>query len=145
MRTNGGSLPGNTLYRRNVTLPWKENQDLPIILSLQANWKDFVNSIEELLAFVNEKDHDVTSEKCVRLGAGHSTADVPAGKMIKSALDFIRSVEKGDVPVIARLPGDEVAPGGDLGEAVFFYWQSPGNPEFSLLAPGSFRKDFGTT
>jgi len=128
-----------------VTLPWKENQDLPIILSLQANWKDFVNSIEELLAFVNEKDHDVTSEKCVRLGAGHSTADVPAGKMIKSALDFIRSVEKGDVPVIARLPGDEVAPGGDLGEAVFFYWQSPGNPEFSLLAPGSFRKDFGTT
>ncbi|KAK5169373.1 uncharacterized protein LTR77_005348 [Saxophila tyrrhenica] len=132
---------GDTLYKRVVKLPW-DTQDVPIILPLQGNWTEFVASIEELYAFVKEKDRGFSKDKRVKIGAGHTTAGVEAADTIKNALKFIQNVEKGKVPVIAKVPGDEVAPGGTLGDAEFWYWQADGNPEFSLLAPESFRSEF---
>jgi hypothetical protein len=133
---------GDTLYNRLVRMPWGDIWDVPIILPLQGNWKDWINSIEELLKFVNKKDTGATPESRVRLSAGHSTSGVVAGEIIQSALDFAHRVERGEVPVIAKLAGDEVAPGGTLGDASFWYWQDKGSPQFSLLAPAKFRKDF---
>jgi glyoxylase-like metal-dependent hydrolase (beta-lactamase superfamily II) len=107
---------GDTLYKRLVRMPWGDIWDVPIILPLQGDWKDYVTSIKELLAFVNKKDQGATPEKRVRLSAGHSTSGVLAGETIQSGLDFITRVERGEVPVIAKLAGDEVAPGGTLGK-----------------------------
>ena len=107
---------GDTLYKRLVRLPWGDIQDVPIVLPLQGNWKDFVASVTELLAFVNKNDQGATLGKRIRLSAGHTTSGDLAGPTIRGALDLIRRVQRDEVPVIAKVPGDEVTPGGTLGK-----------------------------
>lgn len=133
---------GDTAYRRVKHEPWGEKQDVPIILVLQSDWKDWLGSLKKLVKFV-EKHNNPTSR--IIAACGHTTAGIPAGKLLHNALHFANRVADGDVPIIARLPGDEVAPGGTLGDAMFVFWQDDGNPEFSLIAPEDFIDDFAKT
>ena len=135
---------GDTLYKRVATMPWGEQQDVPIILPLQGNWREFVASLEMLLAFVKSRESQLSSEQRIRLAAGHTTSDGIAADLLQSCLNFVRRVEEGGVPVVAKIPGDQIAPGGSLGDAEFWFWQDDGDPEYSLVAPEKFRKDFNT-
>ncbi len=107
---------GDTLYKRLVRLPWGDIQDVPIVLPLQGNWKDFVASVTELLDFVNKHDQGAAPEKRIRLSAGHTTSGELAGQTIQGALDLIQRVQRDEVPIIAKVSGDEVTPGGTLGK-----------------------------
>jgi len=53
-----------------------------------------------------------------------------------------REVADGSVTVIMEIPGNEVAPGGSLGDEVFLLWQDSGKPPFSMVAPKRFSDDF---
>ena len=132
---------GDTLYERVKEMPWVELLDVPIILVAQSHWGNYVASSEKLREFVDGKQKR-GEEKAVRLSAGHSTSGVKAKRFIAEAITFIARVAQGDVPVIAELPADEVAPGGSLGDETFLYFQQDGDPLFSLLAPERFRQDF---
>lgn len=133
---------GDTIYKRVATMPWGERQAVPIILPLQGDWKAFVASIKKLLGFVNHEDQQSASGHRIRLAAGHTTSDAVAGEALQSALRFVRRIEKDEVPVMAKVPGNQVAPGGSLGDVAFWLWQDEGEPEYSLMAPETFRKDF---
>lgn len=139
-------MTGDTVYRRIAHLPWGETQDVPIILVLQSNWKDWVGSLQTLADFIKTNEYDYfqqTGGKTpIQIAAGHTTDSIPAGPLVQRCLDFTDRVVAGNVPIIARLPGDEVAPGGTLGDAIFVFWQEDGDPEFSLIAPEDFIDDF---
>ena len=138
---------GDTCYKRVATMPWDEQQDVPIILPLQGNWKDFVSSLQKLKRFVEAEEHEAESnppDQHVRLAAGHTTADAPAAVTLDNVLKFVARIAAGEVRVVVELPGDQVAPGGSLGDETFVFWQDEGDPEFSFMAPKSFEKDFGS-
>ena len=131
---------GDTLYQRVVEMPWGEVQELPIILVAQSHWGDFVASLHKLRDFVASTQKK--TGKVLRLSSGHSTSGRKAKKFISDAIAYIDRIVERDVPVIAELPGDEVAPGGSLGNETWVFWQDDGDPEFSLLAPARFMKEF---
>jgi glyoxylase-like metal-dependent hydrolase (beta-lactamase superfamily II) len=133
---------GDSVYKRVATMPWGEEQDVPIILPLQGNWKNFKASLRKLLAFVEYEDRGYDWSERIRLAAGHTTSDAVASEALTSVLDFVQRIERDEVPVVAKMAGDQVAPGGSLGDAEFWFWQDPGEPEFSLIAPEKFRRDF---
>lgn len=140
---------GDTCYYRVADMPWGERQDVPIILPLQGNWKHFVSTLDTLISFTRGKEsklgsQDGPSAKRVRLAAGHTTSNAPAIDMLQNVQTFVERVAKGEVPIKAEVPGDGVAPGGSLGDGTFVFWQDEGEPMFSLIAPKSFQKDFGS-
>lgn len=132
---------GDTCYKRVATMPWGERQDVPIVFPLQGSWDDFVETLEKLAEFVKAEDESA-QERPIKMACGHTTSDVPAAGLLAAVTEFSRSVAMGKVPVMARLRGDEVAPGGSLGEGMFVFWQDDGEPEFSLCAPESFERQF---
>lgn len=132
---------GDTLYARVHAMPWGETQDVPIILVAQSHWGDYVASLRKLRDFVGgqEKGH---AGKAVTLSSGHTTSGVNAKSFVAECIAFIGRIVAGDVPVIAELAGDEVAPGGTLGDEIFVFWQEDGDPLFSFLAPKRFTQEF---
>ena len=78
----------------------------------------------------------------LHLSSGHTTSGEDAASFVQEAITFVGRVVKGEVPVIAELADDEVAPGGTLGSETFVYWQDEGDTLFSLLAPKRFEQEF---
>ena len=131
---------GDTLYQRVKEQPWGETQDVPIILVAQSHWGDYVASLNKLHDFVDRTQ--AHSSAPIRLSSGHTTSGKNAVSFVQDAITFVGRVVAGEVPVIAELAGDEVAPGGTLGDETFIFWQDDGEPLFSLLAPERFKQDF---
>lgn len=136
---------GDTCYQRVANMPWGEEQDVPIILPLQGNWKDFVASLHKLLTLAQDED-DKTSGKAtgreMKLAAGHTTSQTPAVDFLRKAVSFCEDVVAGKIPILVKLPGDAVAPGGSLGDETFVWWQAEGRTDFGLMMPESFQKEF---
>ncbi|KAL1583072.1 hypothetical protein WHR41_08291 [Cladosporium halotolerans] len=135
---------GDTCYRRRATMPWGEEQDVPVILPLQGNWRDFMDSLEKLENVVAEAEQQ-HGEREVQLAAGHTTSQGSARDILREVIGVCKRIEAGSVPVIARMRGDAVAPGGTLGDEMFVLWQDGGEAEFSLMAPESFQDDLRET
>ena len=136
---------GDTCYQRFATMPWHEEQAVPIILPLQGNWRDFVASLHTLHEFVLQTEgsrNDASKEMRIRLAAGHTTSRSFAEGFLSRAIAFCEGIVSGAVPEFVRLPGDVVAPGGSLGDEMFVLWQDEGETEFSLMAPARFIDDF---
>lgn len=136
----GWIFVGDTLYKHREKMPWGETQDVPIILVAQTHWFDYLASLKKLHDFVDDKQK--AGGKTIRLSSGHTTSGEKAKTFIADARTFISRIVAGDVPVLATLPGDEVAPGGTLGDERFIYWQDDEDAMFSLLAPERFTKLF---
>ena len=136
---------GDTCSQRVQEMPWGENQNVPIIVPLQGNWKDFLTSVQKLPGFVGS-DEEATEAKscnqCIRIASGHTTSCAAAAEMLRNVLKFSNRIANGSVPVVAKLPGDQIAPGGSLGDEMFVFWQDDKDPEFSLIAPEKFERDF---
>ena len=136
---------GDTCYQRSATMPWGEEQNVPIILPLQGNWKEFIASLHVLHEFVLQTEpllSDVRVDTQICLAAGHTTSQGSAESFLRRFIAFCEGVVSGAVPEFVRLPGDVVAPGGSLGDEMFVMWQGEGNTEFSLMAPERFINDF---
>lgn len=136
---------GDTCYQRFATMPWGEEQAVPIILPLQGNWRDFIASIHTLHEFVLQKEASLdngSTDRRIRLAAGHTTSQSYAEGFLRRVVAFCEGIVSGAVPEFLRLPGDVVAPGGSLGDEIFILWQHEGRTEFSLMAPESFTDDF---
>lgn len=135
---------GDTCYQRFATMPWGEEQCVPIILPLQGNWKDFISTLHTLHEFVmqTEASFDACSTgRLIQLAAGHTVSRSPASDFLHRTIAFCTEVVAGTVPEF-DIPGDAVAPGGTLGNEMFVLWQHEGRTEFSLMAPKKFKKDF---
>ncbi|GAB7326943.1 hypothetical protein MBLNU13_g10902t1 [Cladosporium sp. NU13] len=136
---------GDTCYQRFATMPWGEEQAVPIILPLQGNWRDFIASIYTLYEFVQQTEASLgngSADRRMRLAAGHTTSQSYAEDFLRRAVAFCEGIVSGAVPELLRLPGDVVAPGGSLGNEMFILWQDEGRTDFSLMAPESFKDDF---
>jgi glyoxylase-like metal-dependent hydrolase (beta-lactamase superfamily II) len=136
---------GDTCYQRFATMPWGEEQNVPIILPLQGHWKDFIVSLYTLHEFVKQTEESVEERgmgKRIQLAAGHTTSQSPAADFLHRVIGFCEGIVTGTVPEFVRIPGDVVAPGGSLGDEMFILWQDKGRTEFSLMAPESFKNDF---
>lgn len=136
---------GDMCYQRFATMPWGEEQNVPIILPLQGNWTDFMSSLYTLQEFVRQTGESFTEDpvgRHVQLAAGHTTSESPAEEFLSGVITFCEGIVSGTVPEFLRIPGDVVAPGGSLGDEIFVLWQDEGRTEFSLMAPESFKGDF---
>jgi glyoxylase-like metal-dependent hydrolase (beta-lactamase superfamily II) len=139
---------GDTCYQRFATMPWGKEQNVPIVLPLQGNWKDFIISLYTLQEFVKQTEEsfeDRTPDRRIQLAAGHTTSQSPAADFLHRVIDFCEGIVAGTVPEFVRIPGDVVAPGGSLGDEMFILWQDESRTEFSLMAPESFTNDFQST
>jgi glyoxylase-like metal-dependent hydrolase (beta-lactamase superfamily II) len=136
---------GDTCYQRFATMPWGEEQAVPIILPRQGNWRDFIASMYTLHEFVLQTEAPLDSasfDTRIRLAAGHTTSRSFAEDFLHRAVTFCEGIVSGAVPEFLRLPGDVVAPGGSLGDEMFVLWQGEGRTDFSLMAPERFKDDF---
>ena len=83
---------GDTCYQRFATMPWGEEQAVPIILPLQGNWRDFIASIHTLHEFVLQTeaslDNDSTDRR-IRLAAGHTTSQSYAERLSPQSRCFL--------------------------------------------------------
>jgi glyoxylase-like metal-dependent hydrolase (beta-lactamase superfamily II) len=134
---------GDTCYQRVAEMPWGEQHDVPIVFPLQGNWKHFMSSLTKLKEFAVEQDQSATgnAEK-VRMACGHTTSAALAVDFLERVHQYASNVAAGNVRVAAEIPGDQVAPGGSLGNDIFVLWQDEGNPEFSLIAPQRIKDEF---
>ncbi|TKA78125.1 hypothetical protein B0A55_02728 [Friedmanniomyces simplex] len=132
---------GDTCYRRVADLTWGERQDAPIVIPLQGNWADFKASLAKLLSFVEAEEAGPSSQR-IQIACGHTTANAPAAEVLHAVDQFANRFEAGGVPVATPLPGHQVAPGGSSSEGGFLLWQDPGEPEFSIIAPKRFEREF---
>ena len=133
---------GDTFYQCVGQMPWEEEQAVPIVFPLQGDWNAWCASMQKLLTFV--KAEDAERKDGIRVACGHTTSNVPAAELLKKVIAFGQRVADGSVPVIARMPGDDVAPGGSLGDETFVLWQDSGSPPFSMIAPERFEDGFKT-
>ncbi len=131
---------GDTLYQRSKEQPWRETQVVPIVLVVQSDWADYVASLKKLHDFIDSTQTHSSTQ--IYLSSGHTTSGEDALSFVQDAITLVGRVVAGEVPVIAELAGDEVAPGGILGNETFILWQDDGEPLFSLLAPERFKQDF---
>lgn len=135
---------GDTCYQRFATMPWGEEQCVPIILPLQGNWKDFIGTLHTLQEFITQTEASFdgcSAGRRIQLAAGHTVSKSPASGFLHRTITFCKEVIAGRVPEI-EIPGDAIAPGGTLGNEMFVLWQHEGRTEFSLMAPKKFKKDF---
>ncbi|KAK4552530.1 hypothetical protein LTR86_010374 [Recurvomyces mirabilis] len=110
---------GNTYYRRLARLPWGEEQDVPIVFPSQGELEHWKSSIDRLRSFVSGTE--VNDEGSLRVGCGHTTPGAPATEILDSVKAFSSRVEAGEVSVVARLRGDQMAPVGSLADEIFVF------------------------
>lgn len=132
---------GDTFYRCVAEMPWGEEQGVPIVFPLQGDWKAWCASMQKLSDFVEEKNAEHDSP--VRIACGHTTSNALATELLRKVIDFGKGVADGSVPLVMEVPGNEVAPGGSLGDEIFFLWkQAFEQPPLSMIAPQRFKRDF---
>ena len=135
---------GDTCYQRAATMPWGQEQVVPIILPLQGNWRDFVASLHTLHEFVLQTEDslsDATVDVRIQLAAGHTTSARPAADFLQTVIKFCQRVVAGTVDEVL-IPGNVVAPGGSLGNVMFAQWTGEEGEDLALLAPARFKNDF---
>jgi len=130
---------GDAFYQRVALMPWGEEQDEPILFPSHGNWHDWICSVRRLLTIAEQED---AKGEPLRIACGHTTAGVLAADFLRRVKTYGGRIMRGEVPVVSRLPGDKVAPGGSLGEGMFVMWRDEGEPEFSLCAPERFEDEF---
>lgn len=127
-------------------MPWGVEQNVPIILPLQGNPKDFVASLRKLQKFVVDAEKPSTQgspERPIQLAAGHTTSQRPAADFLLMLVTFCDDIACGKLEAIP-IPGDHVGAGGSLGDEIFVLWIGEGDTDVSLVVPERFRDGFGT-
>jgi hypothetical protein len=160
---------GDTCYARfpiadgdNGT-PSPEHQEpdcagVPVLLPQQGNWVDFNASLHKLLDFVVQIEREQAkqtgcetasfsaqssgSRNYIRLAAGHTTSHGCAALLLRDLIAFCEQVKEGNVPVYARMRGDEIAPMGSFGHEMFCFWLGGEGHSFNLLMPERIMEEF---
>ena len=114
---------GDTFY-------YQKSQDEPfaqpiIFPPVGANLTEYMASLEKMQRFVS-KENEVAGAPRVKVGCGHTTWSCDAATAIAKVQDFFSAVLKGQIPVQET---------SEKWATTYGYWESRGDPKFSLSAP----------
>ncbi|KAL9075514.1 MAG: hypothetical protein Q9161_001586 [Pseudevernia consocians] len=113
---------GDSFYERVA----KDNSyEQPILFSKEGNWVHYMQSLEKLLQFVEEKNEE--SDKApVRIGSGHVTSSVDGVEILLVVRQLFWDIIARKVPIVhsKEQRGEE-----------FVLWKAAGEPRFSVAAP----------
>lgn len=119
---------GDTFYERVAR---DKSYEQAIIHPGDGNLIDYMQTMEKLMSFVDEKNSDGGGGK-VKVSCGHITTSVDGHEIIRSVKQYFLDILEGKIPVKET---EEVR-----GEP-FCYWREEGDPRFSLRAPRRLVED----
>ena len=96
-----------------------------IIFPKEGNFIDYMQSLEKLLAFVDEKNAHADKSR-VKVGCGHITSSVDGSEILLAVKQLFLNIIAGKVPIVKseEKRGEE-----------FVLWREDGEPRFSVAAP----------
>ena len=113
---------GDSFYERVA----KDNSyEQAIIFPKEGNWIHYMQSLEKLLRFVEEKNED-PDKAPVRIGCGHVTSSVDGVEILLKVRQLFQDIIAGKVPIVheEEKRGEE-----------FVLWKAAAESRFSVAAP----------
>lgn len=113
---------GDSFYERVA----KDNSyEQPILFSKEGNWVHYMQSLEKLLRFVEEKNEE-PGKTPIRIGCGHVTSSVDGVEILLLVRQLFQDIIAGKVPIVysSEKRGEE-----------FVLWKATGESRFSVAAP----------
>lgn len=113
---------GDSFYERVAKY---NSYEQAIIFPKEGNWIHYMQSLEKLLRFVEEKNKELNKAP-VRIGCGHITSSVDGVEILVIVRQLFRDIINGEVPIVhsEEKRGEEVV-----------LWKAAGEPRFSVAAP----------
>lgn len=113
---------GDSFYERVAN---HNAYEQPIIFSKEGNWVSYMQSLEKLLRFVEERNEE-PDKAPVRIGCGHITSSVDGMEILIPVRQLFQDIIAGEVPIVhsEEKRGEE-----------FVLWKAAGEPRFSVAAP----------
>ncbi|KAH9866327.1 hypothetical protein J1614_008894 [Plenodomus biglobosus] len=119
---------GDSFYQQQSpdsrNAPWGPEGSAPILFTKESNLRDWWQSLNRQMKFVEQRDQDLTQS--VKLAAGHVTAEVNALEFLLDVKDFMTKVLRGELTFTRQQD--------KRGEA-FGHWSDHQDDTFSLGAP----------
>lgn len=119
---------GDSFYERVA----KDNSyEQAIIFPKEGNWVHYMQSLEKLVRFVEEKNEE-PGKAPVRIGCGHITSSVNGVEILRAVRQLFRQIISGEVPIVhsEEKRGEE-----------FVLWKAAGEPRFSVAAPKRLARE----
>ncbi|KAL9135216.1 MAG: hypothetical protein Q9175_003600 [Cornicularia normoerica] len=113
---------GDSFYERVA----KDNSyEQPIIFPKEGNWLHYMQSLEKLIQFVEEKNEE-PAKAAVKIGCGHITSSVDGVEILLVVRQLFQDIIAGKVPMVysEEKRGEE-----------FILWKATGDSRFSVAAP----------
>ncbi|KAF6226332.1 hypothetical protein HO133_009198 [Letharia lupina] len=113
---------GDSFYERVA----KDNSyEQAIIFPKEGNWVHYMQSLEKLLRFVEEKNEE-PGKATIRIGCGHITSSVDGVEILIIVQQLFQDIIAGKAPIVhlEEKRGEEYA-----------LWKADGEPRFSVAAP----------
>ncbi len=113
---------GDTLYERVAK---DQSYQQPIMFPKEGNLMHYMQSLEKLITFVNEKNAEA-DEPRVKIGCGHITSSVDASEILLAVKQLFLGIFAGKVPTVQseERRGEE-----------YVLYRADGEPRFSVNAP----------
>ena len=113
---------GDSFYERMAK---DKSYEQAIIFPKEGNIVDYMDSLEKLLVFVDEKNKEL-DKSSVKIGCGHVTSSVEGKEILLAVQTYFQDVLAGRVQImqVSERRGEEIV-----------LWQDDGEPRFSLSAP----------
>ena len=126
---------GDTLYERVAK---DKSYEQPILFPKEGNLMHYMQSLEKLITFVNEKNAEA-DEPRVKIGCGHITSSVDGSEILLAVKQLFLDIFAGKVPIAQseEKRGEE-----------YVLYRADGEPRFSVGVPQRLvldaRKAFGS-
>lgn len=113
---------GDSFYERVAK---NNSYQQAIIFPKEGNWVHFMQSLEKLLRFVEEKNEE-PDKASVSIGCGHVTSSVDGVEILLLVRQLFQDIIAGKVPIVfsEEKRGEQ-----------FVLWRLAGEPRFSVAAP----------
>ena len=113
---------GDSFYER---VAQDSSYEQAIIFPQEGNWIHYMQSLEKLLRFVEEKNEE-PDKAPVRIGCGHVTSSVDGVEILSDVRRLFQDIIAGKVPIVQE--------GEKRGEE-YVLWKEAGESRFSVAAP----------
>ncbi len=122
---------GDSFYERVAA---DGSYEQAILFPKEGNLIHYQQSLDKLLAFVDQKNAEEPDKPEIRVGCGHITSSVPGREITIQVKKLFEDIIAGNVPVVEKTE--------KRGEA-FVTWREDGKPRFSVSAPARLVEDAG--
>lgn len=113
---------GDSFYERVAK---DKSYEQAIIFPEEGNWIHYMQSLEKLLRFVEQKNEE-PDKAPVKIGCGHVTSSVDGAEILRDVRQLFRDIITGKVPIVQE--------GEKRGEE-HVLWQVAADSRFSVAAP----------